>query len=164
MMQNNEEFKRVKVSFNFDKQTKDLLDSLKSKGYSNTSELVNKIMKFDFESMEEYVKIANIIHNSDKKFNKINIPNGAIILNHESAMKLDALDLTNDLRDFNAAIINTYNKKDDNAFKELEKYVNDCLRSTGALIKEYYFVEKQNKELMQRVSALEEQMKNSKNS
>ena len=71
-----EQNKKVKVSFNFDKQTKDFIDSLKSKGYSNTSELVNKIMKFDFESMEEYIKVINILHNPEKKFNKINIPNG----------------------------------------------------------------------------------------
>lgn len=157
-----EQNKKVKVSFNFDKQTKDFLDSLKSKGYSNTSELVNKIMKFDFESMEEYIKVINILHNPEKKFNKINIPNGAVILNLDSARKLDALDLKNDLREFDAATINTYNKKDDNEFKELEKYVNDCLRSTGTLIKEYYVIEKLNKELIERVTVLEEQMRNLK--
>lgn len=163
-MKNNEEFKRVKVSFNFDKQTKDLLDKLKSKGYSNTSELVNKIMKFDSNSIEEFIKIINILNNPDEKIDRIKVSNGVIILDPETVLKIENFDFTKDLKDFRLMPLNEYNQKVNykDKFEELEDFVNKCIRSTGYLIKEFDALKKYNDELTERLSLLEKNITNKK--
>lgn len=141
---------KVKVSYNVDSQTKEVLDDLKNHGYSNTSDLVNRVLRFDENSLEEIIKIANIIYNKDNEFNRLNLRNGMIILNKESADKLYHIDL-NEMKDEDFDNARIENKIDeDDKFAAMEKNVHNCLRATARIINDYKRMEKRLEELEQK--------------